>query len=151
MKSTVFTIALLLSAYICQSQSKLPLEIIEKSNQELTNPAHWYLFEVKNSGNRSINARVRTKMDRCKNLDSRRAQSELDFEIFTETKQPLVKSLFIKPNSSSKFYVKTNHNSKTTLGGWNCVEITLLNQTNNTEISETVELRSFIPNPRFYE
>lgn len=151
MKSTVLIVALFLAAYVCQSQSKLPLKIIETSNQELTNPVHWYLLEVKNSSNKSISARVQTKMDRCRNLDSKQIQTELDFEIFTETKQQLLKTLLINPNSSSKFYVKTNYNSKTTLGGWNCAEISLLNERDNTEISVTVELRSFIPNPRYYE
>jgi hypothetical protein len=151
MKSTALTMALFMAAYLCQGQNKLPLKIAEKSNQELSNPVHWYLLEVKNSSSKSINAIVQTKMDKCKNLDSRQVQTELDFEVFTENKQPILKSLLIKPNSTSKFYVKSNHNSKTTLGGWNCAEITLLNETDSTEISETVELRSFIPNPRFYE
>lgn len=151
MKSTVLTMALFMVANLCNGQSKLPLKIAERSNQELSKTNHWYLLEIKNSSSKSINAIVQTKTNQCKNLDSRQVQTELDFEIFTEHKQPILKSLLIKPNSTSKFYVKSNHNSKTTLGGWNCAEITLLNEIDGTEISETVELRSFIPNPRFYE
>lgn len=151
MKSTVLTIALFLVASLCQSQSKLPLKIVEKSNQDLSNPVHWYLFEVKNTSDKLINAVVETKIDKCKNSNSKQIQTELDFEIFTETKQTLNTPLLLQPKSNSKFYIKSNHNSRTVLGGWNCAEITLVNDGDRSVISQTVELRSFIPNPRFYE
>jgi 5,10-methylene-tetrahydrofolate dehydrogenase/methenyl tetrahydrofolate cyclohydrolase len=143
--------ALFLATLLCQSQNKLSLQIVEKSNQELSQSVHWYLLEVKNSSSKTMNAYVQTKMDICKNLDSRQLQTELEFEVFTESKQPVLKTLLIKPNGTSRFYVKSNHNSKTELGRWNCVEIALVNEIDQSVISETLELRSFIPNPRFYE
>jgi hypothetical protein len=45
MKSTVLTMALFLATLLCQSQNKLSLQIVEKSNQELSQSVHWYLLE----------------------------------------------------------------------------------------------------------
>lgn len=135
MKSTVLTMALFMAAYLCNGRSKLPLEITEKFNHELSNTDHCYLIEVKNSSNKTINAYVQKIIERSKNLDSRQLQTELDFKIFTESKQLVLKTLFIKPNITSRFYVKSNHNSNTELGRWNCVEIELVNEFNQNVIS----------------
>lgn len=148
MKSIVlFIVALIaISSY---SQTKLPLRIVENSKEELTKSEHWHQLEVHNIGTKSIDASILIENNACKNNQARN-QSELQFRIFDENKKEVTKSLMLKANNKTSFYVKSLRTSDSKLGSWNCANITLLSS-DQKAITQTIELKTLIPNPTNFE
>lgn len=131
------------------AQQKLPLRIVENSKEELTKEEHWFQLEVSNTSSKTMDVMVSIQNTNCQNMTGRQ-QSELKFEIFDTNKQAVKETLMLKANGKSTFYIKSIRTPNSRLGSWNCANVTLLS-TNRTAISETIELRTLIPNPSNFE
>ncbi|MGF1554990.1 hypothetical protein [Paucihalobacter sp.] len=131
------------------AQQKLPLRIVENSKEELTKEEHWFQLEVSNTSSKTVDVLVSIQNTTCQNMAGRQ-QSELLFKIFDANKKEVKETLMLNGNSKSTFYIKSIRTPNSRLGSWNCANVTLLSSS-RTAISQTIELRSLIPNPSNFE
>lgn len=148
MKSFVLLVVALIT-FGSYAQQKLPLRIVENSKEELTKEEHWFQLEVSNTSSKAIDVLVSIQNAACQNMTGRQ-QSELTFKIFDANKKEVKETLMLKANDESTFYIKSNRTPNSRLGSWNCANVTLLSS-NRTAISQTIELRTLIPNPSNFE
>lgn len=148
MKSFILLFVALIS-FGSYAQQKLPFRIVEQSKEELTKEVHWFQLEVTNTSSKTLDVMVSIQNAECQNM-SGRTQSELKFEIFDNNKREVTETITLRANGKSTFYIKSIRTPNSRLGSWNCVNVTLLSN-NRTAITESIELRTLIPNPSNFE
>jgi hypothetical protein len=146
MKTTITILAMCLYSTLMFGQENFELSIKEDSKESISKSEHFYLLKLKNTSNQSSKINIEAISGNCSNLELSK-QSALNYKVINKDKNKTFETLTVQPGKSIEFYIKINRNNTTKLGTWNCANISAVS-TNGTKLSNTITIKSLIPNPK---
>lgn len=125
-------------------QNQLELAILEKSELPTSQPEHFYLFNVTNNSTESkvIDLFAINSVD----CDLPNNQTVLNQDILDLDKTTALAEVIVDAGESRKFYIKVYRSLNTPLERWNCSKV-YAKYKDNSETSNYVYIKTFIPNP----
>lgn len=146
MKTTIKILVMCLYSTLMFGQENFELSIKVDSKESISKLEHYYLLELKNNSKQSTKINIEAISGNCSNLELSK-QSSLKYEVITKSKNKIFEILTVQPGKSIEFYIKINRNNNTKLNTWNCANISAVS-TNGTKLSNTITIKSLIPNPK---
>jgi len=146
MKTIVTLLIMCLYSTFMFGQQSFELSIKKNSDEPISKSEHYYLLELKNTSNHSSKINIEAISGNCSNLELNK-QSTLKYEVTNKGKNKTFEILTVQSGESIEFYIKINRNSNTKLNTWNCANISAVSE-NGTKLSNTITIKSLIPNPK---
>ncbi|WP_298761378.1 hypothetical protein [uncultured Psychroserpens sp.] len=149
MKKIVITV--LLACFGFQSffgQEQLRLSLKKDSDKTVNETEHFYLMEIKNNANKSIEFSISTENVACENVSAQK-QVPLNQNTLNKQKSNTAKSMSIGAGETLEFYVKISRPKNTKLNTWNCSEVKAISKTGKS-LSNPIIIKSLIPDPKSF-
>lgn len=168
MRSTYTILLVMFSAAFCFSQNNITISLIERPDNPLSDPDHFYLFEVKNNTTNTYkdlqvyitNVPCNTNSELSNTYTDQtklKTQPGLNYSMIETDKITPINQLNVNANSTKNFYIKFSRNNSTILNTAHCFDIEIENSNSTAKSSgkktvkgvssKTLTIEQLIPDP----
>lgn len=128
------------------SQERLSLSLKVDTQKTVNETEHFYLMEITNNANTSLQFKISIDNTKCQNISSSK-QVLLNQSTLKKNKSQVLNQISIEPETSIEFYIKISRPNNTQLDTWNCSEVKAISKTGES-LSNSVIIKSLIPDPK---